>query len=663
MPHRRAATLRLLVALLLALLTFAAAPAEAAQPGEELVNSSGALSAGQTFTTPLYSPSTPANIHLSIAGGTVGDTVTMKLLTGSTVVKSWVVQSGETSWGYATLPASNGTLSLHNDSGTTLTYTLTTYARDATPRIAEGLSAWSGLARGNGLQSSIQLLVPTAGRYRFTLGATGGSFQLKVDANAILKTVVPGKAPTPSDSVYYVNAGVHTFAIIQDPAATLVTWSVALASVGDIDALPSSESGQVLGGGAFFTDERVPLQVAAAQPVNLSITVTGGVGDSLVIELYNGTTKVFTSSKVYGGEVAWWNSSLAAGANALHIVATGNSAALAYTVSVTPVARAPFTWSGVTYGNTARANSGHSSIQLTFPAAGLYRFSLGASAGRYQLLLDDRYLQKTVTDTTSTVFTAFVAAGSHKLLMAQDPAAATTRWSVGVASVTAASDVLPFSRVGGTLGGMGNAFREEWLPLRVASGVPINLKVSAIGAISDSLRVELYNSGSLVYSAATVYGNEVFWGTSAVASGTNLIHIVAASGTTGQLGYQIELRNVASIPTTWQGVARDSGLNSVVQLTAPVAGTYAVTLTVTEGAGQVLIDQTALATLQARPAVSPTASKTVLHVPLTAGMHTFKWQQDASQPRTVWQIATALRRADQGGQGGEVKIYLPLVRR
>jgi hypothetical protein len=645
------------------LLSFVATPAEAAQPGEELLNSSGTLNGGQVFMTPLYSPGTPANIHLAVTGGAAGDTITMKLLEGMTVVKSWVVQSGEISWGYATLPATNGKLSLQNNSGTALSYVLSAYARDATPRIAEGLSTWSGSARGNGLQSAIQLVVPAAGRYRFTLSAADGSFQVRVDAGAILKTVAPGKAPNPNDSVYYLSAGVHTFAIVQDPAATLVNWSVTLTAVGDIDILPSSESSQVLGGGAFFAEERVPLQVDAARPVNLSITANGAATDSLVVELYNGATKVFTSSKVYGGEVAWWSSSLVAGANSLRVVAAGNSASLAYSVSITPVAQTPFTWSGVTYGNTARANSGNSSILLSFPAAGLYRFTIGASAGRYQLLLDDRYLQKTITDTTSTVLTAFVPAGSHRLRVSQDPAAATTRWNVGVASMTSASDALPFTRAGGTLGGAGNAFREEWLPLRAAAAGPINLKVSALGAISDSLRVELYNSGKLVYSADKVYGDEVFWGTSALAAGTNLVHIVAASGNSGQIGYRIELRDVASIPATWQGVARSNGLNSVVQIRASVAGTYVVTLTVAEGAGQVLIDQSSLAALGTRPSLSPVASTTVLNVPLSAGMHTFKWQQDAGQPRTVWQIATRLRRADEVGQGGAFKVYLPYTRR
>jgi hypothetical protein len=52
MHHHRTPALRLLVALLLLLLSLATTPAEAAQPGEELANSSGALSAAQTFTTP-----------------------------------------------------------------------------------------------------------------------------------------------------------------------------------------------------------------------------------------------------------------------------------------------------------------------------------------------------------------------------------------------------------------------------------------------------------------------------------------------------------------------------------------------------------------------------------------------------------------------------------
>ena len=63
--------------------------------------------------------------------------------------------------------------------------------------------------------------------------------------------------------------------------------------------------------------------------------------------------------------------------------------------------------------------------------------------------------------------------------------------------------------------------------------------------------------------------------------------------------------------------------------------------------------------------VAPATSVTVLHVPLSAGPHRFKFQQDAGLPRTAWQIATALRSANQGGgeESGSSKVYLPLMRR
>jgi hypothetical protein len=658
MHSRRSPLLHLLLTLLLAMLAFSAVPAHAVQTGEQLVNSSGTLSAGQTFTTPLYSPNTAANIRLHVDGGSPTDTITMKLLNGISTVKTWVVRSGETSWGYATFPASNGKLSLHNDSGQPLTYALVAYARGVAPGIAEGLSAWTGTARGAGIQSSIQLNVASADRYRFSLGATGGSYQIKVDANYVLKTVVPGNAPNANDSVYYLAAGIHTFTVVQDSAASQVNWSLALAALGGNEVVPIGENSKVLGGGAFFTDEWIPMHIAAAQPVNLSITATGRVTDSLVVELYNGATKVFISTKVFGGEVSWWHSSLAAGGNMLRVMAAGNSAALSYAISIKPIAKTPFTWSGVTYGTTARANSGHSSVQLTFPTSGLYRFTLGASAGRYQLLLDNHYLQKTVSQASGANITAFVPSGTHTLVVAQDPAAASTTWSVAIASATSSSDSLPFTRVGGELGGTSNAFREEWLPLRAVAGSPVNVRVTATGAAADSVRVELYNGANLIYSAAKVYGGEVFWGTSSLTAGTNLLHIVAASGNTGQMGYNVDVRSVASIPSTWQGVARGNGLNSVFKLNAPVSGTYVVTLTVSEGAGQVMIDQTSAAMSQS-PTALPPGSTTVLRVPLLAGPHTFKLLQDLNQPRTIWQIASALRRAD--GVDSAFKVYVPLI--
>jgi hypothetical protein len=665
---RRSTLARLLIlVLLLAVLPFSAAPALAAEPGEELINSSGSIPAGQAMTMTLYSTGA-ANLRLEVGGGAAGDKVALSLLAGSSTVRSWDVQSGEIAWATVDLPA-NGRLSLRNTSGTPLTYKLVAYATGVIPSVASGVGTWSGTARGDGIHSQIRISAPKAGLYRFTLGASGGSFQVQADANYLLKTVVPSNGPNPSDSVYYLTAGTHTLTIVQSPAA-LTTWSVALAAAGTLDALPSSESSAALGGNSF-KEEWIPLQVAGAAQVNLKITVNGAASDFLTVAVYNNSraTAVFSSTAIYAGETFWANSALAAGANAIRVVA-GGGGSVGYTITVLPIAQAPATLSGTSYGGPAHPSGGNSRALLTFPKAGLYRFTLGASAGRYQLHLNDPYLQKTVS-TAGATFTAYVPAGTFPLLVVQDPAAASTSWSVAVALASESADSLPYVRGGGGLGGASNAFVEEWLPIQSSSGALVNLKLTASGAASDWLRVELYKAGGSqpVYTLAKVYGGEVLWGTSALAGGGNLLHIVAPAGNSGALSYQVEVRAVDTIPGAWSGTSASAGLNSVLSVNAPVAGTYNITVSISAGSGQLLVDRAAGAGAALR-GVRIASTTTVLRVPLSAGRHTFTFQQDPAQSPTVWQVAAGLRSADSTGGGGnggganlEPRAYIPLSRR
>lgn len=648
MGHRPRYLLYLLGILLLALV-LPSASTQAAQPGEVLLTSSGELAAGQTLTTALYSTG-PANIRLQVGGDMVTDKVTMTLSGGSTPT-SWDVRSGETAWAYATLP-SNGSISLRNMSSVKLAYTLTIYARGVAPTVAEGLSTWSGLSRGAGIQSTIQLDVPAAGLYRFTLDALSGSYQFNVDTNYIRKTVVTDQEPAPTDTVYYLSAGTHTFTITQNPTtpSAMTSWSVAMVEAGSGDTLPTSESTSAIGGGPF-TEEWIPIQLSSAQAVNMSIAVTGAPTNSLTVELYNDATKVFTSSTAFGGETIWGNSALIAGANRLRIVTAGtNTGVLNYTITLSPVAQAPYTWNGTIYGK----NTGRSSLKLTFPTAGLYRFNLSATPGRYQLLLNDHYLQKTVTAAAAADFTAFVPAGTHELTIVQDPSQTTTTWRVEATPTTETTDELPFTHTSGTLGGTSNAFTEEWIPLQIPAGQPVNVRVVTTGAASDSLKLELYNSSTKVYTSTNIYGGETVWASSALANGTNLLHITTTGSNTGQLAYQVDVNPIASIPQAWQGVANGQGLNSTIRLKAPVDGVYDVALGVSEGAGQVLIDQ--VAPTQADVQIASTIT-TTLRVELEAGLHTITFRQNTDAPRTVWQIVTTLRRTTQ------VLIYLPIVSR
>src|SRR4051812_5229464 len=283
--HRRfTLPLHLIVMLLLIIVPVCyAVPVRAAEPGEELVNSTGVIGNNETHTVTIYSPG-PANLRLEISGGAASDKLTLALLaSGGAPIQSWDVQSGEVAWVSAELPA-GGAVSLHNAGSAPLTYKLTAYALGVVPNITSATATWSGIARGSGIHSTIRVQAPAAGRYRFTLGASGGSFQINVDNGYLLKTVDPSSAPNPDDSTYYLDAGVHTLMIMQATGAALTTWSAALTAVGGLDTLPSTESNAVLGGGSF-SDEWIPVQIQAGAQVNLNIAATGAATDSLVVSL------------------------------------------------------------------------------------------------------------------------------------------------------------------------------------------------------------------------------------------------------------------------------------------------------------------------------------------------------------------------------------------
>lgn len=619
-------------------------------PGEDLGNGSGTLAVGEMYQTTLVGP-TPVNIRLEVSGGAAADALAIQV-NNSEGTESWMVRSGEVAWVRTNLPSGNTNVSLSNNSNAPLTFQFNAYARGTVNDIAEGESVWNGIAQGEGLQSSIQLNITTAGLYRFTLEATSGSYQIVVDSNYIRKTVVTGSTPDPADSVYYLTAGAHTFTIEQDPDEALTEWTVDLALLGGVDTLTSTERSAKLGGGSFFNTERIPLQIEADQPVNVRIATKGAASDSLVVELYNGADKVFTSIPVFGGEVAWGSSELTAGANSLRVVANGgNGAALEYSVNVSSIAQPSFTWNGKSYG----VNEDNSAIRLTFPEGKLYTFTFGAkSGGRYQFQLGNEYFKKIITDAGES-FTAYVPEGTFALKIDQDSQVASTEWSVAIAPTETSQivDSLPFQRKGRTLGGQTNDFRDEWMPLQASGNEIVNLRVAVNGNTSDSLRVELYNTDTQTYSATTVYGGEVFWATSNVQAGRNRIHIAANAGNAQAMSYQVDVQRVEEIPNTWQGVSQGNGLHSTIHVRVPTDGIYTVALTMTEGLGLIRVDDVAPATR----GTELRAVNTTQRWPLSAGLHTFTFEQDPGQPRTTWQIATEVRRSS------DLSLYIPIIQR
>jgi hypothetical protein len=643
-----------LLAALLALLTVfvPTSTLQAAPPGQLLVNSTGTVPANGSRQVAFFDTG-PANVLMRVDAPPSASSLTFTIRAAATVVASWSVRAGETTWGYLDVPA-NAQLEITNATPAALNYTFKAYARSVLPAIGEDIQNWSGVSAGVGTQSSAQFDVATPGLYSFAMSASSGSFQISVNDTYLLKTVAQGVALDPADSTFYLPAGTHTFKIIQNAGAAQTDWVVTFGSVGGVNTLPFTENTGVLGGG-FFSEEWIPLQVEADQPVNLRVAVTGAVGNSLTVELRNGATSLFTTSSVFGGEVFWIPGQLAAGANALHIVTNNaNSAPLAYSISVDAVASAPSTWAGTSYGIPAHPTAGNSSIKLSFPSDGLYRFRLSAaSGGRFQLLVGDQYLRKTVDASGVAEFTAFVPAGSQTLALIQDPGAASTSWSVEVGAAEAPADTLPFTRASSAFGAGSDTFKEEWLPIQSAGNTLVNLRIVVNGAAGDSVQVELYNQATQAFSATTVYGGEVLWSTSQLGSGSNRLHVVANNANAGAISYLIDVQPIPTTPYVWDGIAHGNGLDSTITVQAPASGVYTLTLTISEGAGLVKIDQ-GTQRAQTRQ-VSPAASSSIIRVPLTAGLHTITFEQDAAEPRTVWSIDLRSRSQDP------IRVMLPLV--
>ncbi|RME09917.1 MAG: hypothetical protein D6802_10770 [Ardenticatenia bacterium] len=554
------------------------------------------------------------------------------------------MQSGETAWRSLIL-TNGGTLLLQNPTATVLNYSLTVWVEDVLPSFADGVIVWEGTAQNDGVQSTIRVNAPQSGLYAFTLEAPQGAYRFIVDDTYVQKHVVNGAEPSPSDAVYYLEAGVHTFRIEQQPAHPMSTWRVAVSFVGGTDTLPWMESGQEIGGSGNFTSERIPIFVPDGANVNIRFAVDGDAEDALQFVLFNGATPVYTSTNVYGGETNWATAQLTSGLNTLVVQALdANTSGVTYTATVDVLPSTAYTWSGRTYGTTARPYSGHSTIRLTFPESGLYDFDLTSTAGRYQLYLDTMYIQKTITDSL-TSFRAYVPAGTHTLELWQDPNAPVSEWSVSIAASGAGSDTLPWMAVGGNLGGSGNAFDEEWVPLYVSGGGVVNARMTIEGAMDDKVYMAVYTpDGTPLYESQAMYGGETVWQTFALTDGLQLVRVWADVANTAPVTYRIALMDVPALPSAFSGVADQDGMVSDVQFQAPVDGLYEFTLVTTEGSAALQFPSGL--TRQQQPLALNTIT-TTLRIEFTAGYYTFQVVQDPMFTRTVWAVNADLVSSSQ----------------
>ena len=95
--------------------------------------------------------------------------------------------------------------------------------------------------------------------------------------------------------------------------------------------------------------------------------------------------------------------------------------------------------------------------------------------------------------------------------------------------------MLPYAKSGGDIGGGGNDFDVEWMPVSLSAPVQANLALTVTGNVGDRLDVFLYVQGdpSPVYSVTEVYGGETIWLPVDLAAGTSRIKVEADGGNGG----------------------------------------------------------------------------------------------------------------------------------
>lgn len=573
----------------------------------------GTLNPGQTISPifPLGTPQRQINFSLEAAGS---GPLSLVITNGSGGgVWNGQAQSGETLWGTGTLTNGNNKMQLTNNGGAPVNFDLNLYDLPPTPY------TWSGSAAPSGLNSEVRVNFPSSGLYTFDFSVNGGGrFQFSLDGDHIQKSIVAN-----ATADLYVAAGVHTLEIVQDPTGGQVNWSVDLTYTGSTsDSLPYTATG------TDISEEWLPIFLDNAAQVNVVTSVSGAAGDTLDVEIANPAFSPSAVSNIYTGEEHWMTLDLPAGLSYIHLAANGGY--VDYNLSLDALPTTNYTWSG-----TADPAGENSHARLTFASDGLYTFNFGTGSGeRYQFLLDiggESYIQNTIE--ANGVITSFVPAGTHDLILDQDTTTGAD-WEVAIAFNASGNTPIPYTKEGGDIGGAGNDFTQEWLPIAQGAGGTVNMRFEASGATTDSFVIAIYQDGSSTpdYIISQVLGTEELWATFDLSAGINLIRIVADGGNAGPMSYDLLVDNIpGGGNAAWNGNSLAAGLNAAYTVNFPSAGLYRFSLNSPDGFANLVLDDNLLTGLDSFGAVA-----TTYDIMVNAGPHEIHTIQDPAYSTTEW---------------------------
>jgi hypothetical protein len=615
-----------------------ASPPATAAEGEHLAHYSGTLSPGETVT-PMYQVfggnNKDINLEMQVAA-VAGDGWIDLVVTDATgtTAHTGTILDGESLWASTTLTPGINTLALHNSSSVTLDYDLWLYSVGAPPFSLVGTS------RGDGTwQSHFNLGFPTSGLYQFDFGAASGRYQLLVGEEHIQKTV-----EQPGMVIYYVEAGVHSLRIVGDSGAPQTVWSLDISGPGAAaDTLPYEKSGGNLGGsGNDFVEEWLPLKLDTPSHANFQLSLFGAPTDAFDVFVFAPDNSLLSSiSNIFGGETLWWTTDLSAAVSRIQLVADpANSAPLAYDLSAylkPTLSSSPTSWSGSSQG---LANN--SVLRFHVISSGLFDFSFDADPGRFQFQVDGEPLILKTVETGGTA-RFFLPSGTHLLSILQDPLLSTTAWSLALTATNLPSDSLPYVQSGGDLGGTGNPFQEDWLPLFLEEGQQANFRLQLSGDLDDGVQAFLYHTGSTtpVYASPLVYGQESFWWAADLVTGLNQIQLVADNPNAGPVAYELVVEPIPTVlynqPYTWAGLSKNEGGNSEIELQMPVPATYQVAVDIPVGFANVIITGTS-----ATEGYYPTQGHYEFYASLEEGDHLFQIWQSSTHLTTTWAVTVTM---------------------
>lgn len=592
-----------------------------ASPEEEFFSFTGTLDSGESVT-PVY-PVSSGSLDFNFSLTVNGDDVDLDISNGGGgTVWAGTALDGETLWGTGTLSGDNDIM-LTNNGGSSADVELKFY------HIPTAGYLWDGLADGAGLNSEIRVNFPTSGLYEFDLFADSGRYQFELGSEFILKTVETNEVVS-----YFVPAGMQSLTIVQDSSLATSNWDVSISDVGPAqDSLPYAKTGGDIGGtGNDFDTEWLPIEMGTATAVNIATTISGTSGDSVDVTVVDASDTVLGSVTVLAGEMTWMTLDLPAGTSRLKVEADGSGDARAYVIDVTAIPSAStYAWDG-----DAADSGANSHIRVSFPSSGIYSFDYGVDNGRYQFLVNDDYIQKTAE--ADGLVQYYVPAGTHDLYIDQDSTSGAD-WDVSIAGPTAPEDSLPYAKTGGDLGGVGNDFNEEWLPVHVGSESLVNMLITVSGAEADSVTLEVWDTVSNTVTIGSVFGTESLWATFTLPADGRVK--ISADGNTDVVAYDVEIIAVPDPAFSWSGTSLDGTLNSTIQMNMQAGGTYRVQGDFLEGFASLIIDPTTMNEAGA----DELQADIDFTVDLDAGLHTFLVQQGAGFPTSSWVYTVTLESA------------------